>query len=213
MKHFINPELGAPNALVIPVDEDAGRDLLPIADMAAPDTDFEVVEPNWKSDIRWISANSPEAFHRFEQAFQRTNAATHVAQYLDLEREVRLYAGYLVVRSQCSEPDFHIDWDRTNNEAFTLVTPLTANSEGFGMLYRRMDGSIGDYQYKLGEAIIFGDHFVHSTKPGQSEQPVVLLTFNFGTDKMAHWDSILRTAGYQSKMIRRPDGQFVDLSP
>jgi hypothetical protein len=32
--------------------------------------------------------------------------------------------------------------------------------------------------------LIFGDGFLHATKPGQSDEPVVLLSFTFGTDKM-----------------------------
>ena len=60
----------------------------------------------------------------------------------------------------------------------------------------------------MGEAIIFGDNFSHSTKPGRSTKPVILLSFTFGTDKMEHWEKIFRTAGYQSKLVCRPDGEF-----
>jgi len=37
---------------------------------------------------------------------------------------------------------------------------------------------------------------------------VVLLCFTFGTDKMEHWEKIRATAGYRSRMVRRPDGAF-----
>ena len=121
---------------------------------------------------------------------------------------VRLYNSFLVVRSNCTHPNFHVDWSGNDNQAFTLMTPLTANSGGFGLLYKRMDGSIGDYEYKLGEALIFGDDFVHSTKPGAAEEPVVFLCFNFGTDKMSYWPIIERTAGRQAMLTCRPDGQF-----
>jgi hypothetical protein len=35
-----------------------------------------------------------------------------------------------------------------------------------------------------------------------------LLSFTFGSDRMAHWEKISRTAGYQSALYRLPDGRF-----
>ena len=149
------------------------------------------MRPPWESDIQWISASSPEAFERFENAFMKLGVAAHVAPYLDLDREVRLYAGFLVTRRSCSKPNFHLDWERTNNEAFTLITPVSAYSTGFStLLHPKLNGEIGEYYYIPGEAIIFGDHFSHSTKPGETDEPVALLSFTFGTDKMVHWDKI-----------------------
>jgi hypothetical protein len=68
---------------------------------------------------------------------------------------------------------------------------------------------VGDYDYKPGEAVAFGDNFEHSTKPGQSAGPVALLCFEFGTDRMNHWPNIYRTVGKQVTHIRQPDGKFV----
>jgi hypothetical protein len=211
MKHFINQDLIAPNVMTVAVDQIIVSQFLPIARKLDMDEDFAVVRPPWASDIRWISASSPEMFQHFEEAFRRLGIAAHVEPYLDLDREVRLYAGFLVIRGACSEPNFHTDWDRANNEAFTLIAPVSDNAQGFGLLYRKLNGEIGEYDYAPGEAIIFGDHFIHSTRPGQSAEPVVLLSFTFGTDKMQHWDRIARTAGYQSRLVRRPDGEFVSV--
>lgn len=211
MKHFLDPELAAPNVLKVAVDHAVVREFHPLARSSRLGAGYATVRPPWESDIRWISASSPEAFERFEDAFRKLGIAAHVAPYLDLEREVRLYAGFLVTRRSCSKPNFHFDWEKTNNEAFTLITPVSDNATGFGLLYRKLNGEVGEYDYTPGEAIIFGDHFIHSTKPGQSDEPVVLLSFTFGTDKMVHWDKIFRTAGYQSRLIRRPDGEFVNL--
>ena len=208
MKHFLDPELAAPNVLKVAVDHDIVREFLPLARGSRPGAGYSSSRPRWESDILWISANSPETFERFENAFARLGVAAHVAPYLDLDREVRLYAGFLVTRRSCSKPNFHVDWERTNNEAFTLITPVSDNATGFGLLYRKLNGEIGEYEYTPGEAIIFGDHFSHSTKPGETDEPVALLSFTFGTDKMVHWDKIFRTAGYQSRLIRRPDGEF-----
>lgn len=211
MKHFLNPELLAPNAITVPVDVGIVQEFAALANQPLPEKDYRVVRPPWNSDMRWIAPGSIEGYDRFESAFHRLAVARHVEAYLDIDREVRLYAGFLVVRSTCEEPDFHLDWEQTNNEAFTLITPVTSNAEGFGLLYGRIDGEVGEYEYKLGEAIILGDHFAHSTKPGRSDEPVVLLSFTFGTDKMDHWDKIFRTARLQSKLVRQPDGQFMTL--
>ena len=93
-----------------------------------------------------------------------------------------------------------------------MNTPITGNAPGFGLLYKKLTGTIAEYDYKVGEAMIIGDHFIHSTKPGSSDNPTFLLSFTFGTDKMVHWDKILKTAGYQSKLIRQPNGEFMKLT-
>jgi len=211
MKHFLDPDLAAPNVLRVTVDHDIVREFLPLARGSTPGAGYATMRPPWESDIRWISASVPETFERFEVAFNKLGIAAHVTPLLDLDREVRLYAGFLVTRRSCSRPNFHVDWEQTNNEAFTLITPVSDNATGFGLLYRKLNGDIGEYDYRPGEAILFGDHFSHSTKPGQSDEPVVLLSFTFGTDRMLHWTKIFRTAGYQSRLVRRPDGEFVRL--
>jgi len=211
VKHFINEELGAANVLKVGVDPDIVREFLPLCADASERADFSTVRPSWNSDVRWISPNSAAGFAIFQLAFDRLGIAAHVEPYVDIEKAVRLYSGFLVVRSNCTEPYFHTDWAKTNNEAFTLITPVTDNATGFGMLYKTLTSKIAEYDYKVGEALILGDHFIHSTRPGASDQPVVLLSFTFGTDKMEHWHKIIQTAGYQSKLIRQPDGAFFDL--
>jgi hypothetical protein len=207
MWHFVNRKLRAPNSMTVPVDPAI------VGEFSAanyPKIDgLRAVKPNWQSDIEWIAPNVPEAHHVFESAFQRLGIAEHVRRFLDVEREVRLYSGFMVVRSECSAPNFHVDWIQTNNEAFTLLTPVSPVPEGFGLLYQTISGQIAEYDYKVGEAIVFGDYFNHSTKPGRSDEPVVLLCFEFGTDKMDHWDKIFATIGGQSAMLRRPDGEFM----
>jgi hypothetical protein len=211
VRHFLNERLLAPNVLTVPVDRTIVRELADVAAAGLSKADFCITRPPWQSDVRWISPRSIEGYGRFESVFRRLDVSGHVLEFLDIDREVRLYAGFLVTRSECKMADFHVDWEKTNNEAFTLITPLSENAAGFGLLYRQLNGEIAEYDYVPGEAIIFGDHFAHSTKPGRSEESVVLLSFTFGTDKMEHWDKIYRTAGYQSQLVRRPDGEFLTL--
>jgi len=207
VKHFLNREMLAPNVATFGVDSQIVERF---GDPESLPGNYSTISPvKWHSDIQWISAADEETFEIFQSAFDSLGIAAHAAPYLDLHEKVRLYAGFLVVRSRSSEADFHVDWVDTNNEAFTLLTPLTDNAVGFGLLYKRLDGTVGEYDYKLGEALILGDNFVHSTKPGTSDAPVVLLSFTFGTDKMVHWDRIFRTAGHQSRLVRQPDGKLI----
>lgn len=208
MKHFLNDELLAPNVFTMPVDEAVVAEFAELAQKTELGSEYCVRRPDWKSDIRWISADTVEGFETFQSAFDRIDIARNTRDYLDVKSDVRLYAGFLHTRSQCSEPTFHVDWTLTNNEAFTLLTPICGLGSGRTLLYKTLAGETAEYSYRLGEAIVFGDHFVHSTPPGIFDPPFTLLVFNFGTDKMEHWDKIRRTTGSQCHLIRRPDGQF-----
>ena len=209
VKHFINQDMLAPNVLTIAVDAEIVGEFQDLVGSAESHRDYCTYKPGWNSDMRWISARSKEAFGKFQSAFDRLDVARHVREYLDIDADVRLYAGFLHTRSRCSKPDFHVDWMLTNNEAFTLLTPLQAAKDEQKLLYKKLTGDIAEYVYRPGEAIVFGDHFLHSTPPGSFDPPFSLLVFNFGTDKMAHWDKIVRTTGTQCGLIRRPDGRLV----
>ena len=208
MRHWINSELGAVNVMTVPVDPTIPERFAELASAPLDDKRFTCVSPPWNSDVRWISAVTEDAFEMFQKAFDDLGFADAVAPYIDIDKKVRMYAGFLVIRSVCTAPSFHVDWIDTNNEGFNMLTPISSNAAGFGLLYKKLNGKTAEYDYKRGEALIIGDHFSHSTAPGRSEEPVALLSFTFGTDKMEHWDKLFRTAGYQSVLLRRPDGQF-----
>lgn len=207
MKHFINKDFLAPNVFTMAVDTDVVARFAQLAKSAEIDPAFCTLRPDWNSDIRWISAATPDGFGIFDSAFEQLDVARHVREYVDVDHDVRLYAGFLHTRSACSAPSFHVDWTLTNNEAFTLLTPISGY-DGQKLLYKKMTGEIAEYDYRPGEAIVFGDHFVHSTPPGSWDPPFTFLVFNFGTDKMEHWAKVKRTTGTQCRLIRRPDGQF-----
>jgi hypothetical protein len=209
VKHFINQEMLAPNVLTCAVDKAIVSEFEELVRVADSDPDYSTYKPSWNSDMRWISANSEQAFGQFRAAFERLGVGHRFREYLDLRTEVRLYAGFLHTRSRCARPDFHLDWLLTNNEAFTLLTPVSGFQAGQSLLYKKLTGETAEYAYRPGEAIVFGDHFVHSTPPGTFDPPFTLLVFNFGTDKMEHWDKIVRTTGTQCGLICRPDGQLV----
>lgn len=214
MKHFINKELLAPNVLTVPVDFEIVREFTDLALSDDPGPDYFTLAPWAKfNDIRWISAATPTAFDRFQNAFERLAVADYVREYLDIEKDVRFYTGFLHTRRETRETNLHVDWIKTNNEAFTLLTPICGPESGQKLVYRKMTGEIAEYSYKWGEAIIFGDHFIHSSPAGVSETPLSLLVFNFGTDKMEHWEKLLRTQGRQCPLVQRPDGKFIRVDP
>jgi hypothetical protein len=214
VKHFINTELMAPNAMTVPVDPAIVREFADLAASDDPGPGFRTVTP-WKdiSDMRWISADTLDAFDRYEDAFWRMGIAEHVRQYLDLDREVRFYTGFLHTRHRCREANPHVDWKKTNNEGFTLITPVSGPDPQRRLLYQTMTGETASYEYRDGEAIIFGDHFTHTSPPGEADAPVTLLVFNFGSDKMAHWEKLARTQQRQCPLVQRPDGRFIRVDP
>jgi hypothetical protein len=207
VKHFLNREMLAPNVATFGVDSQIVERF---GEPGSLPGNYSTIQPDkWHSDIQWISAADEDTFEIFQRAFESLGIAAHAAPYLDLHEKVRLYAGFLVVRSRSSEADFHVDWVDTNNEAFTCITPASANASGCGLLYKQLTGAIAEDRYNAGEAIAYGDHFAHSPQPEQSDQPVVLLCIEYGTDKMDRWPMIYRTVGKQVTHLRQPDGRFV----
>src|SRR4051794_27925841 len=144
MKHFLNHEMLAPNVLTVAVDRAVVNQFADLARTAESDPDYCIFRPPWGSDIRWISAQSSSAFDLFQSAFDRLDVARYVAEFLDLDGEVRLYAGFLHTRSRCTETNFHVDWGLTNNEAFTLLTPVQG-AENQTLLYKKLTGETAQY--------------------------------------------------------------------
>jgi hypothetical protein len=211
--NFMNFELGAMNVLTAPVDPAIAARFQPLASASPPPDDYAVIRPKWNSDIQWVSPNTEATFALFQAAFDEMGVAAMVAGRIAVDRAPRMYAGFIVLRTRCSAPNFHVDWTSTGTQAFTLITPISRNTKGFGLLYEKVTGSIGEYDYSPDEAILFSDDFSHSTKAGRSTEPVALLSFTFGTDRMEEWDRIVDTTGYQCLLIRQPDGQFAVTSP
>lgn len=214
LKHFLNDSMLAPNVLTAQVDMDIVREFSELALNPDPGPDYLSVMP-WKdfNDILWISAKTEAAFRVFQSAFERMDVAKYVREYLDIDHDVHFYAGFVHTRRVCKEANFHVDWKLTNNEAFTLLTPVCGFENEQKLLYKKLTGEVAEYVYKPGEAIIFGDHFIHSTPPGVADPPFGLLVLYFGSDKMEHWGKLLRTQGRQAALLHRPDGEFVHIDP
>ena len=205
MKHFLDPDWLAPNVMRVAVDRTIASSFTDLTAPALP-SGYHVARPAWDSDIRWISAGDEATFARFQAAFEALDVARHIEDYVAVDRAIQLYQGFVVVRSKCAKADLHVDWEDAGSQAFTLLTPIGRPTAGFGLVFRTLTGETRSYDYRQGEALIFGDQFVHSTAPGQSDPPTALLSFTFGTDRMADWPAIRKTAGFQGGRVRRPDG-------
>jgi len=208
MGHFYNEQLRALNVVEVDLDPTVLAKFSALLQSPLDPHDYCTASPPSNSDIRWLSANSLRCFRFFQAGFQQLGLARVVEPWLDLKERVMMYSGFLVMRSNCQQADLHVDWNDTNNQAFTCITPLTDHTPDFGLLYQQRDGSLASYTYRPGKALVFGERFLHSTRPGQSQEPVVLLSFTFGTDKMDYWPAIAETAAAQGNLVRLPNGTF-----
>lgn len=220
-KEFINPDFLAPNVLEVDVPRAFTESLLPlvgelrrITQGAGPvriaGHNFNVSRPDsWNSDIRWISQDDLAAYRYFEDLLSRSTVADQARRYIDHDREIRLYSGFFVTRSHCTEPLLHHDWVDGRNDAFNVMIPISANCAEMGVVYRNLRGDLGHYAYRPGKGLLIGDRFFHSTAAGSTAEPTVLLSFCFGTDRMERWEALARLAARQGRCHCQPDGTFV----
>ena len=73
------------------------------------------------SDLAWISVDDQTSWDAFEEIFQSSGMAQRMAPWIDVDVGVRMYSAFYVVRSRCSAPNLHTDWDTSvGTNAFTL---------------------------------------------------------------------------------------------
>ena len=122
----------------------------------------------WKSDVGWLSADDQPTHETFLSLFRRMGVAETFEPVVG--GAVHLYSAFYVVRSSCTAADLHVDYGtRVKTTALTLMTPLYEEYSAvcdFQLIYRTCAGPLRRYRYQLGEAIVFGARFVHSTEPG-----------------------------------------------
>jgi hypothetical protein len=220
-KHFINRDLLAPNVLEVDIDPELPAALAPvIRQLQNSDVGEGLVDigegiqlhaqrPQWQSDILWVSQRDRAGYDYFEVIFNALGIAQAVSDRIAHDSRIVMYSGFFVTRRACSEADLHCDWLGGNNDAFTLIAPLTENCGELGLAYRTLRNEVAHYDYRLGKGLIFGDHFLHSTAPGEASGTTVLLSITFGTDRMDNWANIARSAAKQGIFHCQPDGQFI----
>ena len=87
---------------------------------------FHAERPNWKSDIRWVSADDEHTFGLFQSLFDKLGIAAAFAPILG---PIVLFSGFLVIRQCTRKSTFHSDFSDTNGKAYTLMTPLEDMSD------------------------------------------------------------------------------------
>ncbi|KAJ1494430.1 hypothetical protein T484DRAFT_1877560, partial [Baffinella frigidus] len=81
---------------------------------------FHAERPNWKSDIRWVSADDEHTFGLFQALFDKLG----LAAAFSFLGQMTLFSGFLVIRQCTRKSHFHTDFGDTGGKAFTLMTPL-----------------------------------------------------------------------------------------
>ena len=167
------------------------------------------------SDLAWISVDDLDTWRTFRDIFEQTGVAEAVARLVSpLHRQVQLYSSFYVVRSHCTDTNWHADWPvGTGTSAWTLLAPLEGyDTADFQLLYKDCAGVVHQYRYEEGEAILFGSHFMHSTEPGAARRgaaaPHAFLCFTFGSDDLGFYEEHVAPtiSGYQSRILVAADG-------
>ncbi len=160
----------------------------------------------WNGDLRWISSANVAAFEFFDRYFHELNVVQQAQSQLGDLGELIMYSGFFVVRSDMTEPYYHVDYsDGVGMNAMTLMTPIAATGEKGNLLYTDLSGSERVYRYVPGKAVAFGADFWHSTEPFDSSTPYRFLCFTFGVRERRLWEMIAETVAHQGLMYRHPE--------
>jgi len=160
-----------------------------------------------KNPLLWFSCNNQKTYDIYKRFFDALDIEQKVKELVDHDEKIIMYCGFLVIGDQAEDFMWHVDYFPDAN-AYTLITPLFELDDDHNhLLYKNDDKTISSYNYSMNEAIIFGDHFLHSTEPyGKAKRKRILLSITFGTDKIQHWDVLKRTIGSQSDFLMLPCG-------
>lgn len=161
--------------------------------------------------LLWLTNHSQATYAPFARLFRALQLDHLLADVLDFEKQLVMYSGFFVVGNRATERMWHYDY-RPGAQAMTLITPLFDWNPAHGhLLYQLPDGQEQLYTYQLGEAIVFGDGFLHSTQPYAQTEPLrVLVSFTFGSDKWQHWPVIKQNIAEQSYFYCQPCGHPVN---
>lgn len=157
--------------------------------------------------LLWFSCNNQKTYNIYRRFFDALGIEQEVKELVEYDKNIIMYCGFLVIGDRAEDFMWHVDYFPDAN-AYTLITPLfELDNDHNHLLYKNSDKVISSYKYSINEAIIFGDHFVHSTEPYEkAKRKRILLSITFGTDKLQHWKALKRTIESQSKFLILPCG-------
>lgn len=155
----------------------------------------------------WVANNNERTYQDFERFYRSLLIEDAVKGIVDYDKSITLYCGFLVVGNHADHEFWHLDYAPGAN-AYTLITPLFAPDPAHGdLLYQDSAGTIHTYEYRLGEAILLGDNFPHTTEPYQQTGSTrVLVSLTMGTDKVEYWPILEQSVGAQSEFVVLPCG-------
>jgi len=157
--------------------------------------------------LLWISNNNTHTYQLFKSFMTELAIMDDIQTLVDCDDHIEVYCGFFVVGKKMDRETWHKDYTDGAN-AYTLITPLFELDNSHGQLmYIDKTAATKTYQYKMGEAIIFGDGFEHATQPyPESDNLRVMLSFTFGTDKAKYWNVLRETIEHQSNYMILPCG-------
>ncbi len=157
--------------------------------------------------LLWLSSNTDRTYAIYKRFLDGLGIEQEVKGLVDHDRNIVMYCGFLVVSDHSPGHSWHADY-RPGANAYSLLTPLFDLDPGHGdLLYKTASGAIETYSYGAGEAIMFGDHFQHCTEPYDNTGRLrVLVTVQFGTDRIRHWEVLRQTIESQSEYLVLPCG-------
>ena len=157
--------------------------------------------------LLWISNNNAHTYQLFRSFMDELNIMDDIKELVDFDDHIEVYCGFFVVGKKMDRQTWHKDYcDGANG--YTLITPLFELDKAHGNLMYKDDAStVKKYQYKINEAVVFGDGFEHATEPYQETDNLrVMLSLTFGTDKAEHWNILKETIEHQSNYMILPCG-------
>lgn len=157
--------------------------------------------------LLWISANDAHTYNIFKTFMSELDIMDDIKELVDFDNKIEVYCGFFVVGKSMDRQTWHKDY-RDGANAYTLITPLFELDKSHGnLMYKDALSAIKTYEYKMNEAIVFGDGFEHATEPySETDALRVMLSFTFGTDKKQYWKTLRETIGCQSNYMILPCG-------
>lgn len=156
--------------------------------------------------LLWFSNNDASTYNIFRRFFDALAIQDEVKKLVDYHRSIVMYCGFLVIGDRAPAAQWHNDYS-TNANAFTLITPLFELEPDHGHLLYKLENKSLRYQYRLGEAIFFGEKTAHTTEPYEpSTKKRVLLSITFGTDKIEYWPFLRESLDSQAQYFVLPCG-------
>lgn len=157
--------------------------------------------------LLWISNNNAHTYEIFKSFMDELDIMDDIKELVDFENKIEVYCGFFVVGKKMDRETWHNDFQDGAN-GYTLITPLFELDGSHGhLMYKDRAANTKIHEYKMSEAVVFGDGFEHATQLyPETDELRVMLSFTFGTDKIEHWPVLKQTIGAQSNYMILPCG-------